>query len=59
MSGAKDWNTEARVLRRLEADLDVGAQHVIDLLGAEAYVAPGFQETPGEVLGRTHPAGKA
>ena len=56
--GGKHWNTEGQALRRLEADLDAGVQHVLDLLGAEACIAPGFQETPGEILGRTHPCGE-
>jgi hypothetical protein len=51
LSGAKHRNTEAKVLRGLEADLDAGAQHVVDQLGAQAHIAPGLQETPGEVLG--------
>jgi hypothetical protein len=55
LSGAKHRNIEANALRRLEADPDMGAHHVIDLLGAQACIAPGFQETPGEVLGRTYP----
>jgi hypothetical protein len=59
LSGAKHRNTEAKVLRRREADLDAGAQHVIDLLSAEACIAPGFQQTPGKVLGQTHPCGES
>ena len=59
LSGAKRWNTEAKALRRLKADLDAGAQHLIDLLGAETCIAPSFQETPGKVLGRTHPCGES
>jgi len=51
LSGAKHRNTESKVLRGLEADLDAGAHHVVDQLGAQACIAPGLQETPGEVLG--------
>ena len=54
----KHWDTKEEALRGLEADLNASAQHVVDLMGTEAYIAPGFQETPGEVLGRSHPCGE-
>jgi len=55
--GSEHWNTGAAALRGLEADLDAGI-HVLDLLGAEVCVASGLQETPGQVLSRTHSCGE-
>jgi len=31
---------------------------MLGLTGTEACIAPGFQETPGEVLGRAHALGE-
>ena len=55
--GGWHWHAEAQVLGWLEADLDTRVQPELDVLGSEAGIAPGFQEPPGQVLGRAHPLG--
>ena len=56
--GGKHWNTEGKALGRLEPDLDASAQPELTVMGTEACIAPGFQETPGEGFGRTCPYGE-
>lgn len=57
--GPVQRNTAAKVLWWLEADLDARGQQVLDLLGTKAGIAPGFQQPPGEVLGRAHTSGES
>ena len=58
IGGGTHWNRQPRALRWLQADLHPGAEHLLDLLGTQGGVAPGFQKTPGEVFRGTHAGGK-
>ena len=56
--GGQHRSAKVAALGWREADLDVRGQPALDVLGAEAGIAPGFQEAPGEVLGRAHAGGE-
>ena len=58
LGGGQHRNTKVAALGWREADLDAAVQPTLDVLGAEAGIAPGFQEPPGQVLGRAHPRRK-
>ena len=51
-----EYNLELNTEINVEDHKGVSVQ--LNLESAETHIAPGFQQTPGDVLGRSHPCGE-